>query len=93
MAFTYLCLPTKKSSFVGLQELIHVSEGMSGKHNSLSLTQINYYYIIYSWKVTILLKRTGFMGLVVGKGVRVPLIYLLNSFQSFRTESRKCRQQ
>lgn len=78
---------------MGLRELIHVSEGMSGEHNSLSLTQITDYHIIYSWKVTIHLKRTGFMGLVVGKSVRVPLINLLNSFQSLRMESRKCRQQ
>lgn len=92
MAFTYPCLPAKNSSIVGLQ-LIHVSEGMSGEHNSLSLTQITDYHKIYSWKVTFHLKRTGFMGLVVRESVRVPLIYLLNSFQSFRTESRKCRQQ
>lgn len=74
MAFTYPCLPTKNSLIVGLQELIHVSEGMSGEHNSLSLTQITDYYIIYSWKVTIHMKRTGFIGLVVGKSVRVPLL-------------------
>lgn len=67
MTFTYLCLPTKNSSIVSLQELTHVSEGMLGEHNSLSLTQITDYHIRYSLKVTFYLKSTGFIGLVMGR--------------------------